>query len=167
VKHKNTFALWSTLLLALTLAGCVATPRTRAVEQDSEAGYRLGITMDADLRVVAIDPSSAATKAGVEVGDQLIDLTWVLSEAPEGLTTAAEDGGTGPVSTTVLRPPPGVEFKTVPFTAPDDIRAMISYGLPLRLQVARAGEVQALTITPAPPDAAADGAQNEAPERYF
>ena len=106
--------------------------------------------------MVAMDPDGAATQAGVEVGDQLLDLTWILSEAPGELASATDARASERVTATgaPLRPPPGVEYKTVPFTAPDEIRTMISYGLPLRPQLLRAGEMHALTIIPAPPDAA-------------
>lgn len=164
VFHRKNLSGWIALLMALALSACIATPRTRAVTQNIDAGYRLGVTLDEELRVVAIDPDSAATAAGVELGDQLVDLTWVLSEVPTDVANAA-DAQSGNVVTAPsepLRPPPGVEFKTVPFTAPDEIREMISYGVPLSLQVMRDGESHTLTIVPAPP-----GDTVDTPEHYF
>ena len=155
MKSRSISVLLMTLLVVL-LAGCTTTPRTRAIAQNNNANYALGLVIDAERRVVEVGSDSAATRAGVHVGDQVVSLTWILSEAPAELPTSrantdVETAAT-PLTTTVapLRPPPGVEYRTAPFTAPDEIRTMISYGLPLRLQVVRQGVIRELTIVPLP-----------------
>lgn len=154
--RRNVLVLLAVLLPIALFSGCTTTPRTRAIAPNVQADYVLGLTIDEEMQVVAIGAESAATNAGVEVGDQLVSLTWILSEAPTELPTTAagteSDAETAAEATdaTPLRPPPGVEFKTATFTEPDQIRTMISYGLPLRLEVVRQGETHELTIVPLP-----------------
>jgi hypothetical protein len=146
------------VLLALLLVGCTTVPRYKGVAQGEISGARLGIAVDKNLQVVAVEADSAATKAGVQVGDVLVSLTWVLSEAPTELPGTETDGtsSTATVLTTVpvtataapMLPPAGVENKIVPFTAKNDIRTLISYGVPLRLEVIRQGQTLQLTIIP-------------------
>jgi hypothetical protein len=40
------------------------------------------VTANENLQVIQVEPGSAAEKAGVQVGDILLDLTWIPSDAP-------------------------------------------------------------------------------------
>ena len=147
--RRNVPVMLAVLLPIALLIGCTTTPRTRAIAPDEHANYVLGITVDENLQVIAMDVESAATNAGIEVGDQLVSLTWILSEAPSELPTT-EATPEGETDATALRPPPGVEFRTATFTEPDEIRTILSYGLPLRIEIVRQGETHELTIVPLP-----------------
>jgi C-terminal processing protease CtpA/Prc len=140
------------ILIALMLLGCATTPRYKGVPQGGNTDHVLGITADENLRVVEVENGSAAQKAGVQVDDVLVSLTWILSEAPEELPGTQDDvtQTVASTSTTKLRPPAGVEYKTIPFTDDAGIRTLIGYGTPLNLQVIRQGQTHELTIIPAP-----------------
>lgn len=161
------------VLVLAALAGCTMTPLNRGIEAGSPTGYALGVTVDEEVRVVEVEPDSAAQKAGVEVGDVLVSLTWVLSEVPEHLPSssdAATDSTptslaeanpitqsdtltevaalTQEISAPQVRSAPGVETRTVLFTDRDEIRTVISYGVPLRLSLLREGQRHEFTIVP-------------------
>jgi hypothetical protein len=143
------------LLVTWLLLGCTTAPRYRGVPIEGNADNVLGVAVDENFQVVEVEAGSAAQNAGVEAGDLLVALTWILSEAPEELPAAngaVESGSAAPLTntTTLLRPPAGVENKTIPFTDESGIRMLTSYGVPLRLQIVRQGEVHELTIIPAP-----------------
>ena len=139
------------LIIALLLLGCATTPRYKGVAAGGNTGNVLGVVLDENRQVIEVATGSAAHKAGVVVGDVLVSLTWVLSEAPEELPNLPEGAASEEITTTTtLRPPPGVENKTIAFTDDTAIRELIAYGVPLRLQVLRQGEAQELTIVPAP-----------------
>ena len=143
-------AMLGVFVLATLLGGCATTPRFKGVAQESATHYTLGMIVDANRQVVEVAPGGAAEKARVAVGDTLISLTWVLSEAPEAVLGSA--AGTTPLTTTTapIRPAPGVENKTIAFTDVAGIRNVTSYGVPLRLEIVRAGEARVLTIIPQP-----------------
>jgi hypothetical protein len=148
--------------LITLLGGCTTLPRYRGVAVGGNEENVLGVTVDENLQVLAIAAGSAAQHAGVEIGDVLVSLTWVLSEAPEALPATEDDAAVAATTAsftstgTVLRPPPGVENKTIPFTDGDGIRMLASYGVPLRLQFIRRGQALASTIIPAPLAAQSD-----------
>jgi hypothetical protein len=136
------------LPVMLLLVGCAIQPRYKGVARGGNTENVLGIAADENFRVTEIAAGSAAQRAGVAVGDILVSLTWVLSEAPEELPSA--EVGTDVTITTTLRPPAGVENKTILFADDAGIRALIAYGVPLRLQILRQEEARELTIVPAP-----------------
>ena len=150
--------LWFTVLLALLLAtllaGCGVAPRYKGVAQGGNTGNALGVIVDENVQVVTVEPDSAAARAGVQVGDRLISLTWILSEAPAELPAAAENEVAATTQLTIavtpMRPPPGVENRTIPFSDTEGIAMLIGYSVPLRLQVVRQERVLQLTIIPAP-----------------
>ena len=148
MRNKGLLVAFAALLLGL-LWGCTTTPRYKGVAQEN-AEYMLGMVVDAQQQVVEIAAGGAAAKAGVEVGDLLVSLTWVLSEAPEQVPGAGATSA--PLTTThaPFRAAPGVENKTVPFTEPEGIRTLTGYGVPLRLEIVRQGEPHVLTIIPQP-----------------
>lgn len=147
--NKGLLVAFVVLLLSGVLGGCTTTPRYKGVAQEN-AEFMLGMTVDAQQQVVAVSAGGAAAKAGVEVGDGLVSLTWVLSEAPEQVPGAG--ASSAPLTTThaPFRAAPGVENKTVPFTQPEGIRTLTGYGVPLRLEIVRQGEPHVLTIIPQP-----------------
>jgi hypothetical protein len=156
-------------LLALFISGCATTPRYRGVAQRDATEYVLGLTVDETQRVVEVAPDSAGQRAGVEVGDVLVSLTWILSEAPETLPNAQGDTPTElyTVTVTPLRPPAGVEYKTFRFTEPESIDTLISYGVPLRLELLRQDQVRTLTIIPQPHTMPANATPVQPPLRAF
>lgn len=164
------------VLLALTVVGCTSSPGYGEISYASFAGPVLGVITDKDLQVIEIEPGSAAEKAGVQVGDILLDLTWIPSDAPayspessdvaytdtnpapmiagDGVTdaTAAMVTDVLPVAVTPIPPPVEsyIEKGTVPFTDGDRIRSLRSYGVPLRLRLKRGDQMLELTIMPMP-----------------
>ncbi|MCC6455271.1 MAG: hypothetical protein IT328_10040 [Caldilineaceae bacterium] len=150
-------------LLLLGITGCAAAPRYRGIAAGSSSEYVLGLSVDADLRVVEVTPASAAERAGVQVGDQLVSLTWILSERPEELGGSqgivAVDDGAAPIiegevvteTADMLSAQAAGGSGTVPFTDRAEIRTLLSYGVPLRLRVLRAEQMLRLTVIPALP----------------
>jgi hypothetical protein len=154
------------VIVVLLLAGCAVSPRYKGVAQGGNPNS-LGITVDDEWQVTTVDPASPAERAGVEIGDRVLNLTWILSEAPEavanlgGETPAATNSAPVTLTVTPIRPPAGVEYQTVPFSDTEAIRALISYAVPLRLQIVRGGSIMHLTIIPAPSEQVNGAAQSE------
>lgn len=160
------------LVMTLVLVGCGTTPRYKGVAQGDNHDNVLGVTVDERFGVVEVVPDSAAAQAGVQVGDTLVSLTWILSEVPAELSRLA-DGGSATVATnavsitvTPMRPPAGVQYETIPFHDGEGIRTLLTYGVPLRLQVVRNGRVLELTVIPAP-HAASNDATTIPPYMHF
>ncbi|HMN15754.1 MAG TPA: hypothetical protein PKD55_25845, partial [Bellilinea sp.] len=90
------------VLLALTVVGCTSSPGYGEISYASFAGPVLGVITDKDLQVIEIEPGSAAEKAGVQVGDILLDLTWIPSDAPAYLPESSDvvyaGGGSVPLT---------------------------------------------------------------------
>lgn len=142
-------------LIALLLMGCTAAPVYKGVAMPNAAGYALGVGVDDALMVVDVAPGSAAETAGLQVGDTLVSLSWILSEVPDEVPTsqaAATLTSTAPLIATLppKRPAAGVQSKTVQFTDSDEIKTLTSYGVPLLIHIVRQGRELELTIIPAP-----------------
>jgi hypothetical protein len=165
-------------LLLLGIAGCTAAPRYKGIAAGTSPDYVLGVSVDEALRVVEIAPTSAAERAGVQVGDRLVSLTWILSERPEELGgpqgIVAIDDSSAPIiegevvtETADMTPAPAQTESssgTVLFTEREGIRTLLSYGVPLRLRVERAGQVLRLTVIPTlPPEESSNAAVPAAP----
>ena len=115
--YTKTIGLLSMLFMIVGCAGAGSAPAPE-----------LGITADPELKVVAVYPGSAAEKAGVQIGDILVDLTWIPMDevpadyvdkvlnqpsdtsAPEEIVTKNKDGTsiTTTVPVTVGRPINGI-----------------------------------------------------------
>ena len=61
-------------LMTLIVTRCTGSPALHAAPD-------LGVMTDADFKVVDLLPSGPALAAGVQVGDVLLDLTWIPSDA--------------------------------------------------------------------------------------
>lgn len=160
------------VLVALGVTGCgVPNPRSIGVIGDVGIGIGaspapdLGVIVDEELRVVEIYPESAAEKAGVKLGDVLVDVTWIPSDAPayappSDVVSVTEVNGVYFVSPIVIpgavTPIPSpvasyIEKETLPFTESGRVHELIRIGVPLRLTIIRDGEELELTVTPTPP----------------
>lgn len=153
--YRQRMILWIVplLLMGILGAGCAVAPRYKGVAEGGNVGNVLGVVTDKDFVVLAVEPHSAAENARVQPGDVLVSLTWILSEAPEELPTAANgEESANSVQTPVAThlPPAGVENKTIAFSQTADVNLLIGYNIPLRLQVMRGGTLVELTITPTP-----------------
>lgn len=176
MKTRTAVRVLSVFILGgLAVAGCANRP---GITSASFRAPEIGVVADEKLRVVELWPGSAAEKAGLQVGDILLDLTWIPSDAPayapEGsdvvypdATAAPVDGEAAldatagdifisPVLPTPAAPvPPPVEAyidkDTVPFTEMRRIKSLVTYGVPLRLRLMRGDQVLELTIVPAVP----------------
>lgn len=160
------------VLTALAVAGCANSFGTASA---SFPAPEIGVVADEKLRIIELWPGSAAEAAGLQVGDILLDLTWIPSDAPayvpEGSDTvhldavtvpadgaALVDAGTGDAFVSPILadsvpaiPPPVesyIEKDTVPFTESDRIGALTVYGVPLHLRLMRGDQVLELTIVP-------------------
>jgi hypothetical protein len=140
-------------------------------------GPELGISADPELRVVSLFPGSAAEKAGVQIGDILVDVTCIpMDEAPvdyaqaddtvalEEIVTKNADGTmiTTQIPVTIGRPingvfpqppsplPPGnyMAKEPVQFTNIEGTISLVGQGFPLNLRVIRNGEEVTIVITP-------------------
>jgi membrane-associated protease RseP (regulator of RpoE activity) len=79
--YTKTMGILAILFMIVGCAGGGAVPgvMTHGISPSPE----LGITADPELKVVAVYPGSAAEKAGVQIGDILVDVTWIpMDEAP-------------------------------------------------------------------------------------
>lgn len=154
------------VLVSLGVTGCaVPNPRFVGVGIGVSPSPNLGVIVDEELRVVEIYPESAAEKAGVKLGDVLVDVTWIPSDAP-AFSPSSEAYSITEVNGTYFASPieiPGVvtpvpspvasyiEKETLPFTKSGSVHELIRVGVPLRLTIIRNGEKLELTITPTPP----------------
>jgi hypothetical protein len=121
----------------------------------------IGLIADDGLRVVEVELGSAAETAGLQVGDILLDLTWIPSDAPayepEGSDTSLLDAFGSPVPLPPGAPaiPPPVESyidkDTVLFTEVRRIKSLATYGVPLRLRLMRGDQLLELVVTPTVP----------------
>jgi hypothetical protein len=152
-------------LVVVAAVSCTSSPRYMGGEA-SFAGPELGVTTDEKFKVIQIEPGSAAEAAGVQVGDVLVDLTWIPTEAPasssqvtdvvalatpvievvEGVTEVV--GYVVPAQTVPVES--YIEKGTVPFTDSGRIRGLTGYRGPLKLTLRRGDQVLELTITPTP-----------------
>lgn len=153
------------------IAGCVG------ISQETSGSFvapLIGVIANENLQIVEIIPGSAAEKAGLQVGDILLDLTWIPSDAPaylpkesdvvnsdttiatiegEGATDSIDSTSNSPALPDSVTPiPPPVESyidkDTVPFNESDRIGALTVYGVPLTLRLMRGEQVLELTIVP-------------------
>lgn len=81
-RRKVIPVLMAVTLVVLSVVSCTATPRYKVTVSGVSPGPDIGVTVDEEFRVVDIARNSAAEKAGVQVGDILLDLTWIPSDAP-------------------------------------------------------------------------------------
>ena len=115
--YTKTIGILAILFMIVGCAGSGVSP-----------GPELGITADRELKVIAVYPGSAAEKAGVQIGDILVDVTWIPMDedpadyaesvlnraddtvAPQEIVTKNADGTiiTAQVPVTVGRPINGV-----------------------------------------------------------
>lgn len=141
------------LLVGIFMAGCATSPRYKGVAEGGNAENVLGVVTEADFTVITVEAGSAAETAGVQSGDVLVSLTWILSEAPEELPTAANgENNTSEAQMPIAthQPPAGVVNKTILFSQAADVHLLIGYSIPLRLQLTRDGSLVELTIIPLP-----------------
>ena len=151
------------VLALLALAGCASgngmtSPLFAPAPAAAFAAPQMGVVADENLRVVEVLPGKAAEAAGLQVGDILLDLTWIPSDAPayvpEGSDTILLDAQGSPLPIPVGVPaiPPPVESyiekETVPFTDIDRIISLVAVGVPLRLRLLRGDQVLELVVTP-------------------
>jgi hypothetical protein len=166
------------VLWGLAVVSCAGSPDYGQTSHASFVAPQLGIVADGDLRIIEIQPESAAEKAGLQLGDILLDLTWIPSDAPaylpessdivypdtiiapvdgEGVAdTAAGEAFTSPIfpaAATPIPPPVAsyIEKGTVLFTESSRIKSLVVYGVPLKLRLMRGDEVLELTIVPTVP----------------
>lgn len=93
----------------------------------------LGIVVDQNLQVIGLEPNSPGLKAGVQVGDILLDITWFA------------------FSNSIRRNKSNIEMATVPFTDRQRIKALMDYEYLLRMRVKRGDQIVELIIQPAIP----------------
>lgn len=128
--------LSAVMLVVLVVAACTATPRYGESTHASFAGGVIGVVVDENMRVVELEYGSAAEKAGVQVGDILLDLTWIPSDAPAPLPEESDviytDTGSMSLST--------VES--------------ITEGMPLTTVVGGVVVTRGMAVTPIPPPVA-------------
>jgi hypothetical protein len=190
-EEQMSIRLSITLLVVLVVAGCTGTPRY-GVSEASFAAPVLGIVTDDQLRVVEVIPNSAAEQAGVQVGDVLLDLTWIPSATPipaETVVVPEAAGGVAldanatpiadgevvteplPIPAPTILPEQYIEQGTVPFTDAPRIISLAGYGFPLKLRLQREGEVLELTITASTsvyhPLAPGEGTPTPIPTSYY
>lgn len=168
-------------LFVLALVGCVAGPHLGGAAASYPAP-ELGIIADENLHVVGLDYKSAAGKAGVQVGDILVDLTWISPEEAEGLdlpevtfryesapiTMVITNGDT---VTVVSGLPPAtvpvgdmIEHGPIPFTERERIIYQAAYGVPLRLKLMRDGaEIELVVVPQRPAERQLEPGQTEFP----
>lgn len=152
-------------LFVLVLVGCTGNP-SLGWGAASYPAPELGIIADENLRVVGLDYKSAAGEAGVQVGDVLVDLTWIPTEEADRLglpvtgpnyesapvTMVVTNGETSTVITGIPAPTVPVddfiEHGPVPFDEDQRIISQVSYGVPLRVKLMRNGEEIELVVVP-------------------
>lgn len=166
------------VLLGLVTTSCAGSSSYGQTTHASFVAPQLGVVADGDLRIIEIQPGSAAEKAGLQLGDILLDLTWIPSDAPPYLPESSdvvrpdmtvapigEDDRTNmevgaasispifPAAATPIPPPVAsyIEKKSVSFTESSRIQSLVVYGVPLKLRLMRSGQVLELTIIPTVP----------------
>jgi hypothetical protein len=120
--------LFITLVVAL---GVMKLPSTLTPAYRPEP--MLGIAVDKNLRVIAIEPNSPALKVGVEIGDLLLDLTWFS------------------FSNNIRRDSSMIDKSPIPFSDRQRIRALMDYEYLLKLRVQRGSQILEFTIQPTVP----------------
>lgn len=139
-------------LVLLVGSGCGTLPATgpppspagvHTVVFGSYAAPVLGVVVGPDLRVVDVDPGSAAERAGVRRGDVLTTIGSQALPAP-----GAAPAGTAPrhASPQARPSPTGAHI-----TAKEMFRREVKPGQPLSLSVRRNGQPLDLQITPGGP----------------
>jgi hypothetical protein len=154
------------VIVLLAAAGCASgngmtSPLFAPAPAAAFAAPQMGIVADENLRVVEVLSGQAAEAAGLQVGDILLDLTWIPSDAPayvpEGSDTILVDAFGSPVPLPLMPlsvpaiPPPVesyIEKDTVPFTDIGRIISLVAVGVPLRLRLLRDNQVLELVVTP-------------------
>jgi hypothetical protein len=176
------------LFVMMVLASC---NNPYVVGAGSYPGKQLGVVLDEKLRVVGIESQSAAEQAGVQIGDILLDLTWIQSATPDPSVTATPteivvatlDENSIPITESkavtlpVAIPAPTQHLEdflttaTVPFSDVEGIKSLTPYGVPLRLRLQRREQVMELTITPSRPVyhvlAPGEGTVTPVPMNYY
>jgi hypothetical protein len=117
------YALMVAALVILFVMGCAVDPPPPL----------LGIVVDEKLQVIALEPHSPALKAGVQVGDILLDLTWFT------------------FSNKVRNDHSKIDKSTIPFTDRKRIQELMDYEYLLKLRVQRGSQVVELIIQPTVP----------------
>jgi membrane-associated protease RseP (regulator of RpoE activity) len=68
------------VLVSMALIGCIRIPSEQPVDTHQSIPHglmpapALGVVVDPDMKVIDIDPGSAAEKAGIQVGDVLLSV---------------------------------------------------------------------------------------------
>ena len=121
--QATTFIVLFVLFSLFLMAGCGA-QRNPAF---------LGIIVDKELQVIAIEPHSPALDVGVQVGDLLLDLTWFT------------------FSNNVRNNDSKIDKSPVPFTDRKRIAALMDYEYLLKLRVRRGSEILEFIVQPTVP----------------
>jgi hypothetical protein len=157
------------VLFGLMLMACATTPQRMVVMEAVGPGPEFGVSVDENHRVVGIELKSAAEAAGIQIGDILVDATWLRSEVPTDVPdsndSASLGAGTSPlvegevVTGSVAMPAATqsieelakfIPTETIPFTEGTRIRELRSYGVPMLLTIVRGDQEIKLTVTPTP-----------------
>lgn len=69
-------------LVVLIVSGCTSSPYTMGQVAAACASPDIGVTTDENFRVVGLETGDGAIAAGVQIGDMLLDITWVPSDEP-------------------------------------------------------------------------------------
>lgn len=121
------------LLSILVVVGCTNSTGYGLTSHASFVGPQIGIVADGELRVIEVRPGSAAETAGVQVGDILLDLTWIPSDAPAYM----------PESSDVVY----TDTSSIPLTAGERVTADES----LTTIVGKIVVTSGMAVTPIPP----------------
>jgi hypothetical protein len=116
-------ALILIVLFTLAVMGCSVDPPPPL----------LGIAVDRHLQVIAVEPNSPGLKAGVQVGDVLLDLTWFA------------------YSNNIRRDGHNIDRSPVPFTDRARIQQLMDYEYLLKLRVQRGSQIIEVVIQPTVP----------------
>jgi hypothetical protein len=143
------------VLLVLVTVGCASSSGGLGGAAGACAAPEFGIITDENFQVVDIVPHSAASKAGMQVGDVLVDMTWVKMEAQPACNDTLElDANGSPLITFSALPIPALVVEpehpegAVPFANQDRIRSMIGYGATMMFRLERGDREIELTIRP-------------------
>ena len=172
--HAVVRALVVGLLLVVTACGGVPV----GTRHELRIGTQLGVVIDQQQRVVDVEAKGAAERAGIQVGDLLLDLAYIppttlepsVDANPEATEVVAhmnneveQDDADRAISESRVSPLPSpvpantprlediLGTNPVQFTDVDGIRKLIVRGVPLKLRLERETEVIEIVITPSRP----------------
>lgn len=82
MKPKLLVLIIAVLTIMLTIVSCTMSSGHTGDAYGIMPAPQLGVVTDENFRVIDVRPNSSAASAGVQVGDVLLDLTWIPTDEP-------------------------------------------------------------------------------------